>query len=32
MVGLCKQASEKENLDNVCEFQQTDLLAYEGKV
>jgi len=31
MVDLCKQASEKENLDRVCEFQQTDLLAYEGK-
>jgi len=30
MVGLCKQASEKEHLDSVCEFQQTDLLAYEG--
>ena len=31
MVGLCKEASEKENLDKVCEFHQTDLLAYEGK-
>ena len=31
MVGLCKEASQKEHLDNVCEFQQTDLLAYEGK-
>jgi len=30
MVGLCKQASEREHLDSVCEFQQTDLLAYEG--
>lgn len=30
MVGLCKQASQKEQLDNVCEFQQTDLLEYKG--
>lgn len=30
MVGLCKQASQKEHLDNVCEFQQTDLLEYKG--
>jgi SAM-dependent methyltransferase len=31
MVGLCKEASQRERLDSVCEFQQTDLLAYEGK-
>ncbi len=30
MVGLCKQASEREHLDSICEFQQTDLLAYDG--
>jgi 2-polyprenyl-3-methyl-5-hydroxy-6-metoxy-1,4-benzoquinol methylase len=30
MVGLCKEASRKENLDGVCEFQQTDLLEYKG--
>ena len=30
MVGLCKEASKKENLDTVCEFQQTDLLEYKG--
>src|SRR5678809_1402411 len=28
MVGLCKEASRKENLDGVCEFQQTDLFEY----
>jgi 2-polyprenyl-3-methyl-5-hydroxy-6-metoxy-1,4-benzoquinol methylase len=31
MVGLCKEASEREHLDSICEFQQTDLLAYDGK-
>jgi predicted TPR repeat methyltransferase len=31
MVGLCKQASEKEHLDKVCEFHQTDLLEYKGE-
>ena len=31
MIGLCEQASQKENLNQVCEFQQTDLLAYDGK-
>jgi 2-polyprenyl-3-methyl-5-hydroxy-6-metoxy-1,4-benzoquinol methylase len=30
MVGLCKEASRKEKLDKVCEFQQTDLLEYKG--
>ena len=30
MVGLCKEASRKENLDGICEFQQTDLLEYRG--
>ena len=30
MVGLCKEASRKENLDGVCEFQQTDLLEFKG--
>jgi 2-polyprenyl-3-methyl-5-hydroxy-6-metoxy-1,4-benzoquinol methylase len=31
MIGLCKEASEKENLDQICQFEQTDLLAYDGK-
>jgi 2-polyprenyl-3-methyl-5-hydroxy-6-metoxy-1,4-benzoquinol methylase len=31
MIGLCKDASEKEHLDDRCLFEQTDLLAYEGK-
>jgi 2-polyprenyl-3-methyl-5-hydroxy-6-metoxy-1,4-benzoquinol methylase len=31
MVGLCKDAAQKENLDDRCFFEQTDLLAYEGK-
>ena len=31
MIGLCKEASEKEHLNSVCKFEQTDLLAYEGK-
>jgi len=31
MVGLCKEASENENLNHICEFQQTDLLAYDRK-
>jgi 2-polyprenyl-3-methyl-5-hydroxy-6-metoxy-1,4-benzoquinol methylase len=30
MIGRCKTASEKENLDKVCEFIQTDLLAYDS--
>jgi 2-polyprenyl-3-methyl-5-hydroxy-6-metoxy-1,4-benzoquinol methylase len=30
MIGRCKAASAKENLDNVCEFIQTDLLAYDS--
>jgi hypothetical protein len=30
MIGLCKQASEKENLADRCEFIQTDLLAYDS--
>jgi 2-polyprenyl-3-methyl-5-hydroxy-6-metoxy-1,4-benzoquinol methylase len=29
MIALCKQSSEKENLDSKCEFMQTDLLAYD---
>src|ERR1043165_204411 len=28
---LGRDASRKENLDNICEFQQTDLLEYKGK-
>jgi 2-polyprenyl-3-methyl-5-hydroxy-6-metoxy-1,4-benzoquinol methylase len=31
MIGLCKDASEKENLSDRCEFVQTDLLAYDDK-
>lgn len=31
MIGLCKDAAAKENLDDRCFFEQTDLLAYEGK-
>lgn len=31
MIGLCKDAAQKENLDDRCFFEQTDLLAYEGK-
>lgn len=31
MIGLCKQASENQNLADRCEFIQTDLLAYESK-
>jgi 2-polyprenyl-3-methyl-5-hydroxy-6-metoxy-1,4-benzoquinol methylase len=30
MIGRCKTASEKESLDKVCEFIQTDLLAYDS--
>jgi 2-polyprenyl-3-methyl-5-hydroxy-6-metoxy-1,4-benzoquinol methylase len=30
MIGLCKQASENQNLADRCEFIQTDLLAYES--
>jgi trans-aconitate methyltransferase len=30
MIGRCKTASEKENLDDRCEFIQTDLLAYDS--
>jgi 2-polyprenyl-3-methyl-5-hydroxy-6-metoxy-1,4-benzoquinol methylase len=30
MIGRCKAASEKENLDDRCEFIQTDLLAYDS--
>ena len=30
MIGLCKEASEKENLADRCEFIQTDLLAYDS--
>jgi 2-polyprenyl-3-methyl-5-hydroxy-6-metoxy-1,4-benzoquinol methylase len=30
MIGLCKEASEKENLEHSCQFIQTDLLAYQG--
>jgi 2-polyprenyl-3-methyl-5-hydroxy-6-metoxy-1,4-benzoquinol methylase len=30
MIGRCKAASEKENLDGRCEFIQTDLLEYKG--
>jgi cyclopropane fatty-acyl-phospholipid synthase-like methyltransferase len=31
MIGLCKDAAEKEHLDDRCLFEQTDLLEYEGK-
>ena len=31
MIGLCKDAAAKENLNDRCFFEQTDLLAYEGK-
>jgi 2-polyprenyl-3-methyl-5-hydroxy-6-metoxy-1,4-benzoquinol methylase len=31
MIGLCKDASDKENLSDRCEFVQTDLLAYDDK-
>ena len=31
MIGLCKDASDKEHLSERCYFEQTDLLAYEGK-
>ena len=30
MIGLCKEASEQENLADRCEFIQTDLLEYES--
>jgi 2-polyprenyl-3-methyl-5-hydroxy-6-metoxy-1,4-benzoquinol methylase len=30
MIALCKEASEKENFTDRCEFIQTDLLAYQG--
>lgn len=30
MIGLCKAASEQENLSDRTEFVQTDLLAYSG--
>lgn len=29
MIDLCKQSSQKENLESKCEFMQTDLLAYD---
>ena len=29
MIGLCKQSSENENLDDRCTFIQTDLLDYK---
>ena len=31
MIGLCKDASAREHLEDRCLFEQTDLLAYEGK-
>ena len=31
MIGLCKEASKKENLERTCQFIQTDLLAYQGE-
>ena len=31
MIGLCKDAAAKENLNDRCFFEQTDLLAYETK-
>lgn len=30
MIGLCKEASERANLEGHCEFIHTDLLAYQG--
>jgi len=30
MIGLCKEASVKEKLDDRCEFIQTDLLEYKS--
>ena len=30
MIGLCKDASTREHLDDRCVFEHTDLLAYEG--
>jgi len=30
MIGLCKEASEKQKLSDCCEFINTDLLAYHG--
>lgn len=30
MIGLCKEASEKQNFTDRCEFIQTDLLAYDS--
>lgn len=30
MIGLCKEASEREHFSDRCQFEQTDLLAYEG--
>ena len=29
MIGLCKQAAERDSLSDRCEFIQTDLLAYD---
>lgn len=29
MIGLCRQASDKENLSDICTFLQTDLLDYK---
>ena len=30
MIGLCKDASVREHLEERCLFEQTDLLAYQG--
>jgi 2-polyprenyl-3-methyl-5-hydroxy-6-metoxy-1,4-benzoquinol methylase len=30
MIGLCKEAAAKENLNDRCEFIQTDLLEYKS--
>lgn len=30
MIGLCKEASETQNLNDRCEFIQTDLLEYKS--
>jgi len=30
MIGLCKEASEKQNFTDRCEFIQTDLLEYKS--
>jgi 2-polyprenyl-3-methyl-5-hydroxy-6-metoxy-1,4-benzoquinol methylase len=31
MIGLCRDASARDGLEDRCMFEQTDLLAYDGK-